>query len=751
MLILAPLAAAIWLAQPAIAQVFPGATWATQTPAQVGLEIARLDAFRDFLGGQGCIVRHGYMVYTWGDQSRRQDVASACKPVISHLLFKAIEDGRLKSLDEPVTNWQPCLQDLNADLDYKDRAMTFRHMATQTSGYGVREKPGTAFDYNDWQMALLWDTLFLKVYVAQPETVDEKVLHALLTDPLQCQDQPTFLFFGPDDRAGRLGISVRDFARFGLLYLRQGNWCGKQLLSREHAVMAVSSPLPNSIPRTAGQSAEMCPNQRTLGSQRVPDNQTDHLGSYSLLWWTNGLDRTGQRMWPDAPLDTFGAFGHENGQRAVVVIPSLDMVVSWNDTTLDQKPGNPRNEAFKLLRSAVRPATIVVDHEHPAYFKYADGRPFFLCGPGDPEDFLYRGQRHADGTRDGDQMALIQKLAGTGANCIYLMAVRSHGGDGDATHNPFVDGDPAKPLNEDLLQQWETWFTAMDQRGIAIFFILYDDDAAPFGKELPPDGRLKPAEADFIDALVRRFKHHEHLIWCVAEEYAEALTPAHAGKICERIKQRDDRHHPVAIHQNHGTRFDFDAKSGFDQFAVQWNANTPAELHAAALAARKSVHGRLNVNLAEFADSRVGEPSAGHGETLERKIWAIALAGGYSMILGMDIASTPVSDLEACGRLVRFMEATRFTETTPHDELARGDTRYVLAEPGKTYIAYGESGQSLGLAMPAGRYHVRWYDPRAGVWIDAGMWTAAGGEATFTKPAAIQREMALYVVSEQVR
>ncbi len=145
------------------AQVFPGTTWQFKTPAEVGMDVKRLDAFRDYIGGRGCVVRHGYMVYTWGDQTRRQDVASACKPVIAHFLFKALEGGKLANLDEPVVRWEPRLNGLNPDLDFKDRLMTFRHMATQTSCYGVQEKPGTAFDYNDWQMALFWDTLFLKV------------------------------------------------------------------------------------------------------------------------------------------------------------------------------------------------------------------------------------------------------------------------------------------------------------------------------------------------------------------------------------------------------------------------------------------------------------------------------------------------------------------------------------------------------------------------------------------------------------
>ena len=336
------------------AQVYPDAEWETRKPREVGLDTSKLEAFSAFLGGQGCIVRHGYMVYTWGDQQKRTDVASACKPVYSHFLFKAVEENKLPSTDELVVKYQPCLKEINACLGHKDARISFRHLVNQISGYGVREDPGTAFDYNDYNMTLFFDTLMLKVYgCADWQKVDDEVLRPKLTDPLQCQDHPTLTAFGAGNRAGRLGISVRDFARLGLLYLRQGNWKGRQLISREHVVMAVTSPIPNSIPRTRAQQAEMCPGQRSVGSQRIPDDQCDHNGCYSFAWWINGVGRNGQRGWPDAPTDTYGAFGHCQGLRAMVVIPSLAIVVSWNDTNLCNYSGNPQNEALRRLVAAV--------------------------------------------------------------------------------------------------------------------------------------------------------------------------------------------------------------------------------------------------------------------------------------------------------------------------------------------------------------------------------------------------------------
>ena len=384
---------------------------------------------------------------------------------------------------------------------------------------------------------------------------------------------------------------------------------------------------------------------------------------------------------------------------------------------------------------------LVVDPEHPAWFKYQGGGPFYMCGPGDPEDFLYRGTRNASGTRSGDQAALIQKLIGTGANCIYLMAVRSHGGDGDSSHNPYVDSDLTKGLDNDILNQWEAWFTSMDDNGIVIYFIFYDDSASPFGKELPAGGQLKTQEASFIASIVGRFKHHKHLIWCVAEEYGEGLSAAHAVKIAEQIRLQDDRAHPIAIHQNHGTSFNFKGYPAFSQFAVQWNVATAAELHTGTLAAWNDTGGLVNINMSEFA-------SPGTGAALRQKLWAIAAGGAYAMVLGMDIASTPAADLQACGHLVRFMEATRFNEASPHDELAAGQTDYVLASPGRVYIAYSQAGSDLGLSLPAGNYAARWYNPVTGAWIEGGLRAVtAPGVQLFAKPAALAADAALYVVS----
>jgi len=715
--------------------VYPGKRWKTKRPDEVGLDSNKLKALRDYAGGFGCVVRHGYMVYTWGDASRRKDVASAVKPVYTHFLLKAIEEGKIKSIEESVVKFEPMLNSLNKSLGFKDRKITWRHLCNQISCYGVQERPGRAFDYSDYNMALFFDTLFLKVYGATWKKVDADVLHPGLTDVLQCQDNPTFMAFGTGNRPGRLAISPRDFTRFGLLYLRSGRWKGKQLISAEHARMAVANPLPVTIPRTKGKSAEMIRGQRSIGGG---SNQCDHNGSYSFAWWVNGVGRDGKRNWPDVPADVYGCFGHGD-IRAVVVLPSLDLIVSWNDTKI--RGNNMVNHALRMLIDSVvdEPKTgqIVVDADHPQWLKRKGGGPFFMCGPGDPEDFLYRGRLNPDGTRDGDQKALIEKLKGTGANCIYLMAVRSHGGDGDKTHNPFVNNNFVKGLNESVLEQWEVWFTEMDKNDIVIYFFFYDDSARIWNT----GDKVGQEEKDFIHTIVDRFEHHKNLIWCIAEEYQEAFSVERVKNIAAQIRAADDYCHVIAVHKLNGLDFtEFADEPNIDQFAIQYNVPTADALHKGMVSAWKRAKGKYNLNMAEAADF-------GAGKEARTKSWACAMGGSYVMILGMDVASTSKSDLQDCGHLVRFFESTNFNEMSPHDELKYGDTRYVLALPGTSYIAYTPSLKGkIGLKnTTAGNYEFHWFDCATGKQFLQTEVAVAMGDQTWIKPVGMGNEVAVYI------
>jgi len=326
----------------------PGKTWERREPAAVGLSTEKLDALRDLVGGRGCVVRGGCLVYGWGDLSQAVDVASAVKPLISTLLFIAIQEGKLKSVDERVCEFEPALAKLNGG---KDAAITWRHLASQTSGYGLAEQPGAVYSYNDYALALYFDLLTQQVF---REPIDD-ILKSRIAEPLGFEDRCTFRAINRPDRAGRLAASVRDMARFGLLYLRGGQWGERRIITPERHKLATNSPIAADTPLTAGNDAEMLPNQRSLGGTKniTPAGP----GYYSFNWWLNRLDSKGQRLYRDLPEDAYFAVGH-GGKRAVWIVPSLDLVVSWNDATIDdhdESPADPNtkcNRAARLLREA---------------------------------------------------------------------------------------------------------------------------------------------------------------------------------------------------------------------------------------------------------------------------------------------------------------------------------------------------------------------------------------------------------------
>ena len=399
-----------------------------------------------------------------------------------------------------------------------------------------------------------------------------------------------------------------------------------------------------------------------------------------------------------------------------------------------------------MLGAGPMAGQIVPDPTNKAWMVYQGGGPFFMCGPGDPEGLLFRGQRNADGTRDGDQDALIESLIESGANSVYVMAVRSHGGDARKDtadladpkyENPFIDGDPTLGLDEDILAQWDRWFTRLDGAGIATVLFIYDDSASVW----ETGDVVGPEERAFLRGLVDRFEHHTHLIWCVAEEYEERFTAQRVSAIAAEIRRADDHRHPIAVHKLHGLAFDELADDpNIDQFAIQYNVDTAEELHAGVVQAWRRAAGRYNLNMAEVAQH-------GTGREARLRSWAAAMGGAYVMILGMDIANTARADLIDCGRLVRFFEGTDVHRMAPHDELAAGDTQYVLANSGASYIAYASQRQgAMALrSLPCGAYDMTWLDIATGTTVQQTRQTLAGDTPSLMAPAGFGGEVAVYL------
>ena len=379
---------------------------------------------------------------------------------------------------------------------------------------------------------------------------------------------------------------------------------------------------------------------------------------------------------------------------------------------------------------------------YPTWLKFSNGTPHFLCGAGDPEDFLYRGSRNSNGTRNGDQMALINKMKQTGANGIYMQIVRSHGGDGPGDHNPFNNSNPSSGLDTDILNQWETWFREMDQAGIVIYLFFYDDSSCIWGCNKGSDNSSPSAEQNFIKAIVNRFSHHNNLVWVIAEEYQERFSAARADSMARVIKETDSKNHPVALHQLSGLNMDLPSSPYVDQFSIQIDGSSAQDFHQKMVSAWNSANGRYNLNLAEPAGGSVGT-----GVNARRIIWASAMGGAYIMPIDWDIVSTPNERLKECGYLAQFFESIRLETLSPHDELIAGNSQYVLADPGShLFVAYGSNATSnLGIkGALSGTYNLVWMDTVSGQRVSQQFSHSSTGNALFPKPANLGNEVVVY-------
>ena len=290
-----------------------------------------------------------------------------------------------------------------------------------------------------------------------------------------------------------------------------------------------------------------------------------------------------------------------------------------------------------------------------------------------------------------------------------------------------------------VLNKWEQWFTEMDKSGTVMFFFFYDDGSAPFGK----GGTMPPGEREFVQTLVNRFKHHKHLIWVIAEEYQEVLSRGRVSQIASEVRKHDSIH-PIASHQLSGTTFDHPGDPNINQFAIQMKVGSAGENHNIVLEAWNKAKGRYNLNLAEPQNV---EPTSDNRDFNRKRNWAVAMGGAYIMPIEWMIDNTPLTHLQDCGRLVQFMERTDVHTMAPNDGLAFGGTEYVLANPGKSYIAYASSlSGDIGLRnMTAGTYDFLWYDVMDGTSVEQKGVSVGSGNQLWKKPSGIGNELAVFI------
>jgi hypothetical protein len=235
-------------------------------------------------GPAGLIIKSGYIVAQWGDINRVDMTFSVTKSFLSTIAGIALDDGRIADINDRVNQyvWDDTFEGPH------NSEITWLHLLQQTSDwsgtlFGLHDwadrppsrgtiddwkrrtlnQPGTSYKYNDVRVNLLAYCLLNVMREPLPVILKERIM-----DPIGASS--TWRWYGNEDSwvnidgimmqsvsggghfGGGLFISAADQARFGLLFLREGNWNGKQLLSGQWVSSVTNSLRPTGPTVTCG-------------------------------------------------------------------------------------------------------------------------------------------------------------------------------------------------------------------------------------------------------------------------------------------------------------------------------------------------------------------------------------------------------------------------------------------------------------------------------------------------------------------
>ncbi len=324
----------------------PGDDWKVSTPENQGLapvlvaELYQNAAELETLYGL-LVVKDDFLIaedyFNGSSVGQRTLLQSASKSYLSALVGIAIEQGCLSSIEQKMIDFFPEVAD--QIIDPRKRQITIREMLQMRAGYPDEEtdpaylealywgvypplivefplvsEPGTGFNYSN--LTFNWLAIMLaracgtdlKSYAQQHlfQPTDTEV-----GDWLQDRD-------GHYIGSGGIHVTARDAARFGLLYLNNGEYEGDQIIPADWVHDSLQTYSENA--RDYGMSLSF----RDLG--------------YGYGWWTA---RAGKH-------DFSFAWGH--GGQLIVLLDELDMVIV---TTADPFFGQHDDQSWKHEKAII--------------------------------------------------------------------------------------------------------------------------------------------------------------------------------------------------------------------------------------------------------------------------------------------------------------------------------------------------------------------------------------------------------------
>ncbi|MCE2613699.1 beta-lactamase family protein [Flavobacteriaceae bacterium D16] len=273
-------------------------------------------------GPAGLILRKGYKVAHWGDIRRVDMTFSVTKSFLSTTAGLAVDqkliastsdqvgdyiwDGTFNGEHNSMITWGHLLQQ-NSDWsgtlwgikDWADRPP--REGDLDDWKYRELREPGTVMEYNDVRVNVLAYSLTHVWRKPLPLVLKEELMdkigasttwrwHGYKDAWTEIDGLRMKSVTGGGHSGGGIFISAEDMARFGLLFLNNGKWKDKQLISKEWIAEAITPSAPN-------------PN-------------------YGHMWW---LNKQGSRNWKGLPENIYYAAGF--GGNFIVICPDQDLVV----------------------------------------------------------------------------------------------------------------------------------------------------------------------------------------------------------------------------------------------------------------------------------------------------------------------------------------------------------------------------------------------------------------------------------------
>lgn len=211
--------------------------------------------------------------YYLGHRADRLHISwSMGKSFVSALFGIAIDEGYIKSIEEKVTDYVPELVgsgydnvrikdvlqmssgvkfnedygDFHSDINRFSRAVAFGSSLDDFAASLEREKqPGTFNHYVSIDTQVLGMVLTRALDVSLTE-----YLRVKLWEPMGMEFPVYWLKddFGMELALGGLNVALRDYAKFGWLYLNNGNWQGKQLVPAQWIADSVTPDAPHLMP-----------------------------------------------------------------------------------------------------------------------------------------------------------------------------------------------------------------------------------------------------------------------------------------------------------------------------------------------------------------------------------------------------------------------------------------------------------------------------------------------------------------------